>query len=222
MNIIRAMFRVCIALANNNISICLCIFFLSVCNSQFSYAEQAKPQPNDSAKVTSKKGSRLDIADSGKWWQISAQADKLIDERKYSEAEKILFGILPQAKKEGPQSLDYALTLCRLSTDLYALKKYPQALNYMQDAIDVLNHREFSINQHQIMWRCMGTQVAIFLAMQKNAEAEALARKTIAYSIAFPGIASARQIKIVYGFLSNSLEAQKKFEEANKIREMAK
>jgi len=154
------------------------------------------------------------------WWQISALADKLIDDKKFDEAEKMLNSILPQARKEAPESLDYALTLCRLSTDLYALKKYPQALARIQEAIAIVSDHRINVDQRRIMWRCLGTKVAILLSLKKNAQAEALARKTIAYAIAFPNVATTRQIKIAYMLLNKALEAQKKFEEAKKMNEI--
>ena len=45
--------------------------------------------------------------------------------------------------------------------------------------------------------------------MDKNAETELVARKTIAYAIAYPDIANKNQIKMVYGFLTTALQKKK-------------
>jgi hypothetical protein len=90
----------------------------------------------------------------------------------------------------------------------------------MDEAIEILNRHQPSLSQRQVLWRTMGTKAAILLAMKKNAEAEALARRTLAYAIAFPDAASTKQTKIAYSLLSNALQAQKKTDEAKKISEI--
>jgi len=160
------------------------------------------------------------IPDLNNWRHISYLADNLIDDNKFDRAEILLTSILPRAKKEVPRSLDYALTLCRLGTALYALKKYPPALLKLQEAIEILSHNPAGARQRSIMWRSMATKAAVLLRLQKNVEAETLARKSIAYAIAFPDIATPKQLKITYTLLSNSLQGQNKIEEANKITEI--
>lgn len=156
------------------------------------------------------------------WRRVSYLADRLIDENKYEEAEKLLTSILPRARKEAPESPDFALALCRLGSDLYALKKYPQASARLQESIEILNRNQSSVRQRKILWRSMATRAAVLLRLQKNAEAESLARKSVAYAVAFPDIASPGQIKIAYVVLKNSLQAQKKFAEAKKIDQIMK
>ena len=87
------------------------------------------------------------------WKQISYQADKLIDERAYGEAEKLLNSALVEAKTEEPNGLDTALASCRLGSALYALKHYPDALTKMQQAIDICNKNPISKRQLSILWR---------------------------------------------------------------------
>jgi tetratricopeptide (TPR) repeat protein len=221
---LKTIIRAHTASVRNEIKICLCIFCLAISNFHFCCAMPASVHhkaPTVGGKNEKQETKPLPkTPPSTDWWRVSALADKLIDERKYGEAESMLNSILPRARKEAPESLDYALTLCRLSTDLYALKKYPQALAKAQEAMEILNRHADNISRRRVIWRCMGTKVAILLALQKNAEAEAFARKTVAYAIAFPDIATAQQTKVAYILLNNSLVAQKKFEEAKKISEI--
>jgi len=154
------------------------------------------------------------------WRGSSLKADKLIDEKKFADAKIILTSILPHAKSEAPVSVDYALTLCRFSTDLYLLKDYKPALERINEAMGILSAKPPSVRQRKVTWRAMLTKIAILLAMGHNSEAEALARKTVAYAIAFPDSASNGKLKIAYSLLNDALVKQKKLDEAKKVSEI--
>jgi len=154
------------------------------------------------------------------WREISFLADTFIDNKMYDEAEKMLNNILPRAKKEAPASLDYALALCRLGSDLYALDKFALANARLQESINILEHVPASKRQRQTLWRAMGTESAVLLSLKKYAQAESMARKSVAYAIAFPDVATPRQLKIAYSLLFHALVKQRKFTEAVKIKEI--
>jgi tetratricopeptide (TPR) repeat protein len=154
------------------------------------------------------------------WREVSFLADSLIDNKMYDQAEKMLNNILPKAKKEAPKSLDYALALCRLGSDLYALDKCPLADARLQESISILDHLPTSERQRHTLWRAMGTESAVLLSLKKYAQAEAMARKSVAYAIAFPDVATPKQLKIAYSLLFHSLVKQRKFTEAVKIKEI--
>lgn len=222
MSIIKLTFAVPSKPRRNEMPIRLCVLILSLfcfcCANPANAQHKAVAESKKSEKQADSESDILPHLTS--WRQVSLKADKLIDEKKFEEAENLLISILPRAKSEAPQKVDYALTLCRLSTALYNLKKYPQALARVQEAINILSQKPSSERQHKVMWRSMLTKSAILLAMKNNIEAEASARKLIAYSIAFPDVATSKQVKIAYSLLNNSLEAQKKFGESKKISDI--
>jgi tetratricopeptide (TPR) repeat protein len=204
------------SLGSNTMTVFFCILILSMfnvqmCNAKSLASAQRSKEPQNESDI---------IPHPNDWREASLRADKLIDEKKYGDAENMLIGILPRAKIEAPQSVDYALTLCRLSTALYLLKKYPQALQRVQEATTILDHKPASKRQRKVAWRIMLVKIAICLGMGNNAEAEALARKSIAYAIAFPDVAGPSQLKTAYSLLYDSLTKQKKLEEAKKVREI--
>jgi tetratricopeptide (TPR) repeat protein len=205
-------------------AVCLSIIFWSILGVHIG-SSKAAPQAHSKA-ATAKKPEKQGQLQNEKvlrsmgWRQTSYLSENLMDHKKFIEAENLLNSILPQAKKDAPGSVDYALTLTRLGSALYALKKYPQSATKLQEAITILSQNPPSARQRQILWRSMGTRVAALLALKKNAEAEALARRTVAYAIAFPGVATDKQMRIAYLLLNKSLQAQKKFEEAKKIQEI--
>jgi len=222
--------------------VCFCLlifstFSINICcskpstNAEHLVATAGKTSGKTAAKKGEKKGSKVYSATSSEnasdmvphlsdWREVSLKADKLIDQKKFADAESILIRILPHAKSEAPESVDYALTLCRLSTDFYLLKKYPPALERANEAVEILSHKRPSLRQRQVTWRVMVTKTAILLAIGNNAEAEGLARKAIAYAIAFPDAAPNGKLKIAYSLLNDSLVKQQKVGEAKKVSEI--
>ncbi len=200
----------------------LCIFSLFIANCHVCHAKSPVGK-NNTRQAQSKQHLEKDIDQIphvGDWRKASYNADNLIDSGKYDTAENILNSLLPQARKEAPSSVDLALALCRSGSALYAQKEYPLALSRFNESLDILSHSPGSARQRSIMWRSMASKAATLIALKKNTEAEALARKSLAYSIAFPEIATAQQVKIAYQLLGKALVAQDKYDQATKIHEI--
>jgi hypothetical protein len=195
--------------------VCFCFLIFSTFNINICCSKNAS-----AGSVISSQDESDTVPHITDWRGSSLQADKLIDQKKFADAKIILTSILPHAKSEAPESVDYALTLCRLATDLYLMKDYKPALDKINEATGILSAKPPSVRQRKVTWRAMLTKIAILLAMGHNSEAEALARKTVAYAIAFPDAASNGKLKIAYSLLNDSLVKQKKVEEAKKVSEI--
>jgi hypothetical protein len=70
----------------NEIKIFLCVLLFTASNFHCCHARPVKSHNKAQAENISQ--------NSSKWWEVSAKADKLIDQGKYVEAEKMLNGIL--------------------------------------------------------------------------------------------------------------------------------
>lgn len=171
------------------------------------------------AKTKGKKTSQLTAANAD-WVASSKLGAKLIAERKFSQSEALLSSILPEARRDAPDSIEFAACLLRYGIALHGNRKYTQSLPPLNEAMAILSQVPISPRQHRAMFQAIGTTAGSLVQMGKFASAEPLARKSIAYAIAFPNVTAPGDMRRGYFLLRLCLENQRKQEEAHVITDI--
>ena len=72
------------------------------------------------------------------WRKQSSSAAELIFNHKFSQGDAILIKILPIAREEDPNDIDYGVCLARYGHGLMGERKYPQSLIVLHEAYKVI------------------------------------------------------------------------------------
>jgi len=182
---------------------------------------KAKDTKTKDAKVKTKREKKSHLAGTGTNWVASSKLGaKLIAERKFSEAEALLSSILPQAKQDDQDSIELAVCLLRYGIALHGNRKYTQSLHPLHEAMNMLSTLPSSPRQHRAMFEALGTTAGSLVQLGKFDLAEPLARRSIAYAIAFPNVTAHGDMRRGYLLLRFCLENQKKLQEAHVIADV--
>lgn len=180
--------------------------------SSASFAEEIK-QSNPAAPISNNRQVEKKI----EWRQQSSEAAQLILSDHYAEANSILIKIIPLAKKENANSLDYGVCLIRYGYGLIGDKQFRQALNILEEAQIVVCKNTRTNAQEKALFQTYKGLAAAYFNLKEYEKAEELARIAIAYRIALPDISSIDSFKNTYDLLQMALEKQNKVQEAKSI-----
>jgi tetratricopeptide (TPR) repeat protein len=189
-------------------------FALSSFINSYCQAVIAQDAKNKSSKTTVTKHATSD------WRKQSKTGAIMIEQHKYTQANELLASLVPQARREAPDSLEFGILLLRYGVGLYANKKYAQSLPVLQEALKIVRKAPNTKRQEKAIYQILGPISAAHLKLHQFNKAEQTSRTAIAYSIAFPNIASQLDVKKSYAILRMSLENQKKTDEAALIAEI--
>ncbi len=181
--------------------------------------EKTKTKPQSKAKSDPKVKKNQATArkenENANWWVQSKAAAKLIHEGKYAQAESILKDILPLAREDAPNSLELGISLLRYGIALFAQQKFAQAIPCLNEAIGIISKKPSNLRQQRAMFQGLSAMAAALSKIHKFSQAEPVARRAIAYGIAFPGCAPPADMNKSYVLLRAILENENKIDEVN-------
>ncbi len=143
------------------------------------------------------------------WRNQSSKAAELIFYRKHAEGDAILAKILPIARKEDPNGIDFGVCLTRYGYGLMGENKYQQSLATLQEALNIVQKAPQTKRQEKALFQILKATATIYYQLNQFDKAEKTARAAIAYRIAFPYVSSLGYFKRTYDLLRVSLENQK-------------